>query len=194
LLFKKTSLVVVMVLLLVLAAGCGKGPEQGTGVENGEGIISEPGDSGGNLEVEEEEPPAAPETEGDLAAKLLSLEEQFFDLFFRPETDETGRVKAYDSKEDLLAAVTEIAERELVAPAVDEYYLEEDNKLYIIPQGMPPQIIPDQPYELRQVDEDTWALVQEAENEMMGAYKLTVEFTKVDGRWLMSGRSLELLE
>ena len=29
---------------------------------------------------------------------------------------------------------------------------------------------------------------------MMGAYRLTVEFTKSDGRWLMSERSLAIKE
>jgi hypothetical protein len=193
LLSKRTGLAVAVVLLLVLAAGCVNSPEQGEEVDNGQGHLEEPGKISENLEGEEgEEAPETPETAEVLEEKFLALEEEFFALFFRPETDVLGQVKDYDSKEALLDAVSEIAVREWVAPAVDEYYLEEDNKLFIIPQGMPPQLIPDQPYELRQINENTWAIVQEAENEMMGAYRLTVEFKKVDGRWLMSARRLEM--
>lgn len=192
-LLKKPSLVVAMVLLLVLAAGCANIPENGEAAENGQENLEEVGEPAGNLGEEEgEEPREAPETVEDLEEELLAIEEQFFAMFFKPETDATGEVKDYHSKEALLDAVSEIALRDFVAPGVDEYYMEEDNSLFIIPQGMPPKISPDQPYEVKQIDEDTCEIVQDAENEMMGAYRLTVEFKKVDGRWLMSARRLEM--
>jgi hypothetical protein len=185
---KKVSIAVVTVLLLILVAGCGPSPEtrsktNATGKEAGVSD-AKPRDH--------RETGATDETAEDLAALFLSLDEQFYTMLFQPDLIEgSEEVRNYNKKEELLLAVSGIVCREFAAPLVDEYYEEIDNKLYIIAQGAPMPLLPDYPMELHKVDEFTYKLVQNAADPMVGDYRLTVEFTKIENHWLMSSRWIE---
>jgi hypothetical protein len=125
--------------------------------------------------------------------KIMEIEQQFFSMLFRPETVEnSNEVMNYQSKEDLINDISRIADRELVTKFVNQYYREEGNKLYIIPQGMPPQILSHSFYEFNQIDKNTYEIIQNEGNVMMGAYRLTVTFTNANNCWRMIDRTVKL--
>lgn len=173
--YKKRSICAIIVMLMVLLTGCVSGQDNGT---NHPEENPDQGDSVPELTEQ----------------RVLEIENRFFDLLFTPDSDiNTNEIKNYKSKQALVEDVSEIASLELAAAFVEEYFYEEDDKLYIVATESPAKILSDSSYELKQVDDTTAVIVQEEENVMRGAYRLTVEFSFQDDKWIMTDREMELI-
>ncbi|KAE9633163.1 MAG: hypothetical protein PWP07_733 [Epulopiscium sp.] len=124
--------------------------------------------------------------------QALAIEKEFFNRVLHLEMDEnTYEIIDFHSKEDLMNYVSEVADRKLAESFVDSLYEEKNGKLYIIPKGGPAMIAEDFPFELNKLDEHTYELVQEAEDMLLGPYKLTIRFKYLDNTWKMSSRKVE---
>lgn len=118
----------------------------------------------------------------------LSLEEEYMNRILPPREDGSQKVKDYDTKEELIDHISEIANRDLVIQFVDNYYNEKSDGLYIIAKDGPTTIYEDKPYDLKQVTDEKYNLIQEAEDNLRGKYKFTVEITRENERWIINNR------
>lgn len=121
--------------------------------------------------------------------KAINIENKFFDMIFDPETvEKSNEVKDYNTKKELISDASTIAEKKLVEDYVDNFYREENNKLYIIPKGGPARIIKESPYKIKKINDTTYEAIQNEQDQMRGKYKLTVEFKYLDGKWKIINR------
>lgn len=183
LLLKRLS-VIMLVVALVVMTGCTSSQEQ---------VVEEHEKSPGDTPTEKEDQPRAVDKEPLTETRALEIEAAFFDQLYTPETvGKTNEIKAYQSKEALIEATLAIASRELVAQHVDDYYREEEGLLYVVPKDGPAKLLSDLPVSINQVDEDTYHVSQQNENELRGPYILTVEFSWMDDAWKMTDRIFEV--
>lgn len=183
LLFKRSS-VIMLLLALVLITGC---------VNSNEQVVEKHEKSAGDTPTEKEDKSLEADKEPLTQTRALEIEAAFFDQLYTPETvGKTNEIKAYQSKEALIEATLAIASRELVTQHVDDYYLEEDGSLYVVPKDGPAKLLSDLPVSINRVDEDTYHVSQQNENELRGPYILTVEFSWIDDAWKMTDRIFEV--
>ncbi|RYG72967.1 hypothetical protein EU245_08485 [Lentibacillus lipolyticus] len=117
----------------------------------------------------------------------------FRNLFIQ-ETDKEGRVKKYDSKSELVQALTEVATKDLAQVYVEEYYNEKDGKLYLEAKDAPAWINTKQPYQTKRVDSHTYQVIQEAKSELYGHYRLTVTFKFQEDHWVIQSRNMKRID
>ena len=183
LLLKRLSVVKLLVALVVMS-GCTSSQEQ---------VVEEHEKSLGDTPTEKEEQPREAVKEPLTETRALEIEAAFFDQLFTPETvGKTNEIKAYQSKAALIEATLAIASRDLVKQHVDDYYREEEGLLYVVPKDGPAKLLSDLPVSINQVDEDTYHVSQQNENELRGPYILTVEFSWMDDAWKMTDRIFEV--
>lgn len=160
---KRKSIFIAMILTVVLFTGCINSQDN-------------------NIEK-----PVNPLTE----EMAFEIEEEFFQILLNQERIEEYEIKNYQNKEDLINAISEVADRGLATEYVDEFYTEEDGKLYVIPRGGPAMLLSESSYDFNKIDDNNYEIIQEEEDMLRGAYKLTVKFTMMDGQWKMSERIIE---
>lgn len=183
LLLKRLSVVKLLVALVVMT-GCTSSQEQ---------VVEEHEKSPGDTPTEKEDQPRAVDKEPLTETRALEIEAAFFDQLYTPETvGKTNEIKAYQSKAALIEATLAIASRDLVKQHVDDYYREEEGLLYVVPKDGPAKLLSDLPVSINQVDEDTYHVSQQNENELRGPYILTVEFSWMDDAWKMTDRIFEV--
>lgn len=124
--------------------------------------------------------------------QAIEIEKEFFNRILNLEVIEaTNEVVDFQSKEELIQYVFEVADKELATLFVDNTYTEKAGKLYIIPKGGPAILLPYSPYEFNKIDENTYEIVQDEEDMLRGPYRLTVEFKYLNNKWKMSNRKEE---
>jgi len=124
--------------------------------------------------------------------EAIAIENEFFYRVLNLDTmPGTNEVVDFNSKEELLNYVMEVAGKDLATLFVDNIYEEQAGKLYLIPKGAPPRFLVGSPYEFNKIDEDSYVIIQDEENEMYGPYRLTIEFKYIDGKWKMTDRIFE---
>ncbi len=182
-LFKRSS-VITLLLAIIVMMGCASSQEQ---------VAEEHKKIGDDTLNVKEDQPLEKNKELLTETRALEIEAAFFDQLYTPETvGKTNEIKAYQSKEALIEATLAIASQELVTQHVDNYYREEDDLLYVVPKDGPAKLLSGLPITINQVDEDTYHVSQQNENELRGAYILTVEFSWLDDAWKMTGRIFEV--
>lgn len=180
----KRSVIITFLLTIIVMTGCTSSQEQ---------VVEEHEKSPGDTPTEKEDQPRAVDKEPLTETRALEIEAAFFDQLYTPETvGKTNEVKAYQSKAALIEATLAIASRDLVKQHVDDYYREEEGLLYVVPKDGPAKLLSDLPVSINQVDEDTYHVSQQNENELRGPYILTVEFSWMDDAWKMTDRIFEV--
>lgn len=113
--------------------------------------------------------------------KLISITDQFMDMLVQ-ETDQSYKVKAYNTKKELLNDFQSVSTIETAKEYVDFYYKEKEEDLYIVPTSRPPWFQNENNYALEQLSKNHVRIVQENESDLHGNYKLTLEL-KYDQQW-----------
>lgn len=124
--------------------------------------------------------------------QAMEIEKEFFNRALNLEMiEETYEIVKYRSKEALINDISEVADKNLAAEFVNDFYSEDNGKLYVIPQGGPAKIIPSSPYEFSKIDENTYEIIQDEQDMLRGPYRVIVEFKYIDNKWKMSDRKEE---
>ncbi|HPT75962.1 MAG TPA: hypothetical protein PLL17_00960 [Defluviitaleaceae bacterium] len=124
--------------------------------------------------------------------EVIAIEKAFNERIFQLEkVEDSNEILNFKSKEELMDYVKEVAGEELATLFIENFYEEIDGKLYVIPKGTPPRLIYDSPFEINKIDDNTYEIVQDEENEMYGPYRLLIEFKYIDGKWKMTDRKAE---
>ncbi|KGP70883.1 hypothetical protein [Pontibacillus yanchengensis] len=96
-----------------------------------------------------------------------------------------NKVKAYDSKNELIQSFQSISTTALAKEYVDFYYKEYNNGLYIVPTETPPWFNKEKQYQTKQIDNKHVMVIQENQSEMHGNYTIEIEFAYQDNQWKM---------
>ncbi len=126
--------------------------------------------------------------------EAMALEEEFEDRLFPPTVDAEGtfdRVRDFDRKEDLIAHLSPVADAELAASHVEDYYEERDDGLYLIPRDGPIPLDRDADLDLKLLTPHEIRLVQEGWSGLAGDYELTITYGYRGGRWIMVDRDID---
>lgn len=102
------------------------------------------------------------------------------------EVEEDYKVKKFDSKQELVNHLSEITTKRLANQYVQEFYREEEGKLYIIPRDGPMWIDTSIPYRSQKISEDKYLVVQENENMLWGNYQVEVTLKQTTSQWIIS--------
>ncbi|QTN00153.1 hypothetical protein ERJ70_13110 [Sediminibacillus dalangtanensis] len=114
-------------------------------------------------------------------AQLVSITEKFMDLLVQ-ETDESYRVRSYNSINELTDAFTKIAKPSAAKKYIDYYYEEKEDGLYLLPAETPPWFQSEAEYEMIESGDGTVKVIQENQTELHGSYTLELELT-YDDSW-----------
>jgi hypothetical protein len=117
---------------------------------------------------------------GPNAEKLAGL---FIQQLKQP-VDDNYKVLHHQTKNDLIDHLSQYASRDIAQYYVDGLFEEKDGELYIIPTELPPWLIDDKSYELKQVDRQTYRLTQENNSDLYGSYKIEMIFKK-EQNWII---------
>jgi uncharacterized lipoprotein YajG len=177
-------MIMTILMAIVVMTGCASSQEQ---------VVDEHEKSTGDTPTEKEDQALEKNKEPLTETRALEIEAAFFDQLYTPETvGKTNEIKAYQSKAALIEATLAIASRDLVTQHVDDYYREEEGLLYVVPKDGPAKLLSDLSVSINQVDEETYRVSQQNENELRGPYILTVEFSWMDDAWKMTDRIFEV--
>lgn len=121
------------------------------------------------------------------SSDALALEEEFDARLF-PETD-GQKVLAFDTKAELTDHLAEVVERGMAEILVDSFYTEEADGLYVVATEKPAMLFTDKPYQLYMDNQHTFYMVQEAETELYGPYRLVITYEFFESDWIITDRS-----
>ena len=151
--------------------------EEDQGVED---VVSEPNDN-----------ESSPDPSEDSQTMYLSEEEaaeiiDHFQTRLFVNVDDELKVVDFNSKTEIVEYIAEYASVQLVNEFVDQYYIEEDGHLYIIPQGSPPFLNVHEPFTFEKQDEQSYLIIQENETELHGSYTLFMVIEYVSDRFVVT--------
>ncbi|GEN46085.1 DUF3221 domain-containing protein [Alkalibacillus haloalkaliphilus] len=101
------------------------------------------------------------------------------------ETDDEQRLVNFDSTEEIREDFTNIMNEEFVDYYLDTYVDEEDGELYIIPTGMEVFIDLEQDYEVNEVSDTEYHVIQEVNYEFTDHIELTYLIEYHDENWIV---------
>ncbi len=119
---------------------------------------------------------------------VAQLRLEFETRLYQDADEATSKVDKFNSKAAWIEYMSEIADLALAQAYADEFFLEKDGGLYIVPRDGPAMLLLDQPYELKNIGEHQAQVTQTAEDIMYGKYKLTITYEYRDGHWIIQDR------
>lgn len=145
-------------------------------------------DQEGNSQDKSKEDSQGKELTEERAKELISeLERRIVDI----RTTDDGKVMKFDSKEELITHVSEIAKQDLANKLVSDLFENRDEGLYIIPKDYPPFLIPSKNYSFEQVEEGKYQLIQKNSTEIHGEYKLTITYELIEDSYKITDYKLD---
>lgn len=114
--------------------------------------------------------------------EITGLMEQFMNQIVQ-EIDEDYKVVHYQTKDELLDTFEKISTREVAITYVDFYFTEKDDGLYLLPTETPPWFIPENDYDVIQLNWNKVMVEQYNQLDLYGDYTIQVELTYIDGAW-----------
>ncbi|KAB8130507.1 hypothetical protein F9U64_14275 [Gracilibacillus oryzae] len=114
---------------------------------------------------------------------LLEYENSFMKIVNSSAND--GKVKKYQSKDELISHFQTIMSDSLAKERVHTYFKEENNALYIKAMEAPVWLMPDQPYTLEKVNDQEYHVIQERESALLGHVNITFTLTRMDHNWIV---------
>jgi hypothetical protein len=124
-------------------------------------------------------------------SEAIALEEEFRNRLFQ-ETGEGWVVEDFETREDLVDYIAQIAGRDLVEAYVDDYFDQLDGEFVQRPMDGPVRFYQDRPYQLELVHPRKYTLTQETHTELAGNYTLAITYTFENQQWIMKDRDLDV--
>lgn len=97
------------------------------------------------------------------------------------ETNDNGKVKAYETKEAFIKSFDSIASPDALPQFTDILYEEREDGLYLSSLDTPPWFNPHNEYDMIELDENTYDVKQENTSALNGVYNISFTFTYDDG-------------
>lgn len=145
-----------------------------------EDVVSEPNDHESSSDSSEDSQTMSLSEEE--AAEIID----HFQTRLFVNVDDELKVVDFNSKTEIVEYIAEYASVQLVNEFVDQYYIEEDGHLYIIPQGSPPFLNVHEPFTFEKQDEQSYLIIQENETELHGSYTLFMVIEYVSDRFVVT--------
>ncbi len=101
------------------------------------------------------------------------------------DTDDQNMVKEFTTKKDMEQHLQEVASSDLVSTITDVYFEEREGGLYLVPTELFPWVNTDQPYELKQMNDFEYQLIQSNESDLNGSYTIEINFLYENNHWII---------
>ncbi|ENH96328.1 carboxypeptidase [Gracilibacillus halophilus YIM-C55.5] len=152
-------------------------------------------DSSENDQTNQQPDDSSQEEEADQlgSPSVTELEQKFIDRIKNLEVEGT-EVKNYKTKAELIEFFSEIMTTSLAEDMADTFFEVKNDTLHIKQTDEPISLLMNQDYQTKEVNQNQYKVVQEAETDMQGAYRLTVQYTYKNGQWLIAEREVERLD
>lgn len=116
--------------------------------------------------------------------EIVRLTEGFMSILVQ-ETDLNGKVVHLNTLNELYKEFESVATKEAVKPYIEFYYTEEKDGLYLLPTETPPWFIPENNYEINQINDSKVIITQQNKVDLYGEYTIEIEFIYSDA-WKIS--------
>lgn len=123
-------------------------------------------------------------------SSAVQLEEDVIGRLFH-ETTGDWVVTGFDSKDALVDHLAVVVHRPYARELVETFYEIRNRDLVLPPREGLVQLMETEAFRLERVSPLRIQLVQEAQNDMIGPYTLTVTYRMGSGRWLMESRDVQ---
>ncbi len=107
------------------------------------------------------------------------------------DTDDQYKVKDFSTEEDIEQHLREVTSSDLAANITDVYYEERDGGLYLVPTELFPWVNTDQPYELKQMNDFEYQLIQSNESDLYGSYTIEINFLYENNHWIIKNFTIK---
>ncbi|GGM36964.1 hypothetical protein GCM10011351_23930 [Paraliobacillus quinghaiensis] len=114
-------------------------------------------------------------------SELIDITNEFMDILVQ-DVDQDYKVKAIDTKAELINKFKKITTAEVAEEYVSFYYREKADGLYIIPTETPPWFVETEPYHKDIIAENKVKITQENKSDLYGDYTIEIELT-YDESW-----------
>lgn len=101
------------------------------------------------------------------------------------DTNQNFQVENFNTKEEINKHLQEVASEDLATNITNTYYEEREGSLYLIPTELFPWMNGEEPYELKQVNEFEYQLIQETESDLYGTYTIEINFLYENNHWII---------
>lgn len=108
-------------------------------------------------------------------------------------TDDQQRLKAFDTKQELINHFKHFMSKDLAQSMVNAYFKEKEDGVYVVAMDAPTFLKEDQPFTFSKTGPDKAKVVQERRNELIGHVNMEFILTKKDNRWIVKTVNREQL-
>ncbi|MGM8216778.1 hypothetical protein ACLIA0_14675 [Bacillaceae bacterium W0354] len=119
--------------------------------------------------------------ENDAIELINNFQERLF-----VESDDDYKVTSFNSEDELVQYISEYADPNLVRDFVEQFYYEDEDGLYIIPQSSPPMLDINKPMTLEKQNETRYLAIQEEQSEAYGDVKFNILIEYVEGKFIIT--------
>ncbi|WNB93059.1 hypothetical protein [Bacillus sp. NEB1478] len=109
----------------------------------------------------------------------------------KQESDENYKVINYSTKEEYITYLKNYVSDNLAEYYTNGLYEEREGSLYIIPTELPPWLEQEQPVDIKQLSDTSYRVYQKNSSELYGAYKITLGYEYMDGKWIITYASVD---
>ncbi|WP_347549193.1 hypothetical protein ABFG93_17000 [Pseudalkalibacillus hwajinpoensis] len=122
--------------------------------------------------------------------EVEKLSDEFINRIVQ-DTDDQYQVKNFSSEEEINNHLREVASEDLAKKITTSYFEERDGALYIVPTELFPWMNSDNPYELTQLNEYEYQLVQSNQSDLYGSYTIEIKFLYEDNHWIIKNFTIK---
>lgn len=124
---------------------------------------------------------AAKNEKTEFTDEIIKNKTNIFKQQLMQETDENGKVKAFETKKSFLKSFDLYVDKDALLQFTDVLYEEKENGLYLISLDTPPWFNPDNDYDMIEVAKDKMVVQQENTSALNGTYNISFTFIYKDG-------------
>ncbi len=120
------------------------------------------------------------------AKEVLHVYKQTFTtLVNEAETNTDGLIQSFSSKEEVQTHFEEIMSKNLAFSMVESYFMEQNEKLYLISKMGPTWLDEEADFEFHKVNKKIYTVIQEQENLLIGHVKMSYQLQRENEKWIV---------
>lgn len=109
-------------------------------------------------------------------------------------TEDKKEDNNFKTKQEAIDYLKQYMVEDFARPFVEDRFMKKDGEFTILGQGGPTNFAGDKPYSIEEVDEKTYKVMQERDNQMMGHVNVTFTLKYDGSKWIVNDVNRERIE
>ncbi|RSL30573.1 hypothetical protein D7Z54_25410 [Salibacterium salarium] len=128
------------------------------------------------------------------AVQVMNAYEESFVSLIDEANQNNQKINSYQSIDEVKQHFINVMSDELATWMTGSYFREEDDGVYVIPKDGPTWFQEDQSFELEEVSEEHFKIVQERNNELLGHREMIYHATYREEQWILDDIETNVLD